>query len=255
MAPLRSVFGPIRRWLSNVKPEGEHLKRDAVAGIPVAISNVPDGMAASLLAGVNPVHGLYACFAGPIAGGLTSSTRLMVITTTSAAALAAGSALQRVPVADRTDAVILLTLLAGAALIARRHPQVGALHAVRVALGDARLPHGHLHQHHLRPDTGPHRCAERGERQPRQGHPRHHAPEPDRAGIPVRRPRRHRHPGPAEPDAAGRRRRSDRADHPDGRGHRLRPRQRGDGRRHRLDPARHSGAVTCRAWASSPSAS
>jgi len=45
-------------------------------------------MAASVLAGVNPVYGRYASFAGPIAGGVLSSTRLMVVTTTSAAALA-----------------------------------------------------------------------------------------------------------------------------------------------------------------------
>lgn len=46
-----------------------------------------------MLAGVNPVHGLYASFVGPAVGGLTSSTRLMVVGTTSAAALAAGSAI------------------------------------------------------------------------------------------------------------------------------------------------------------------
>jgi SulP family sulfate permease len=68
-----------------------------VAGLPGAISSVPDGMAANVLAGISSVHGLYASFSGPIAGGLTSSSRLMVITTTSAAALAAGSALEATP--------------------------------------------------------------------------------------------------------------------------------------------------------------
>jgi MFS superfamily sulfate permease-like transporter len=67
------------------------LRADLVAGLPGAISSVPDGMAAAVLVGVNPVQGLYAGFAGPIAGGLTSSTRLMVNTTTSAASLAARS--------------------------------------------------------------------------------------------------------------------------------------------------------------------
>jgi sulfate permease, SulP family len=94
------------------------LRRDAIAGIPGAIGSVPDGMAASVLAGVNPVHGLYASFAGPLAGGLTASTRLMVITTTSAAALAAGSALSAVTPADRPRALFLLTVLAGVAMAA-----------------------------------------------------------------------------------------------------------------------------------------
>ena len=84
------------------------LRGDLVAGLPGAISRVPDGMAAAVLAGVNPVQGLYASFAGPIAGGLSSNTRLMVITTTSAAALAAGSALRSVPEAQRPEALLLL---------------------------------------------------------------------------------------------------------------------------------------------------
>jgi SulP family sulfate permease len=75
-------------------------------------------MASSVLAGVGPSHGLYASFAGPIAGGLTSSTRLMVITTTRAAALAAGSTLAEVSAADRSDAMLWLTLIAGGFMIA-----------------------------------------------------------------------------------------------------------------------------------------
>ncbi len=73
---------------------------------------------APVLAGVNPVQGLYASFAGPIAGGLSSNTRLMVITTTSAAALAAGSALQGVPAAQRPAAAPLLVIMVGMALVA-----------------------------------------------------------------------------------------------------------------------------------------
>ena len=91
--------------------------KDAVAGIPGAIGSVPDGMAASVLAGVNPIHGLYASFAGPVAGGLTSSTQFMVITTTSAAALAAGSTVASVAPSQRAAAMILLTAIAGAAMV------------------------------------------------------------------------------------------------------------------------------------------
>lgn len=69
----------LRRWGASVAPTRRSLKSDGLAGLPGAISSVPDGMAASVLAGVNPIHGLYASFAGPIAGGLTSSTRLMVV--------------------------------------------------------------------------------------------------------------------------------------------------------------------------------
>lgn len=107
----------LKRETADVLPRRRHLRQDIVAGLPGAISSVPDGMASSVLAGVNPAHGLYASFVGPVAGGFMSSTRLMVVTTTSAAALAAGSALAAYQEAERSDAMVLLTLLAGALMI------------------------------------------------------------------------------------------------------------------------------------------
>jgi sulfate permease, SulP family len=114
---IRSPLAAGGRWLRSVVPEWRYLRADIMAGLPGAISGVPDGMAAAVLVGVNPVQGLYSGFAGPITGGLSSSTRLMVITTTSAAALAAGSALQSVPAGQRPGALLLLTLMAGVALV------------------------------------------------------------------------------------------------------------------------------------------
>jgi hypothetical protein len=52
---------------------------------------------------------------GPHGG--TAIARLIVITTTSAAALAAGSALESVAREERTDALILLTLLTGLIMV------------------------------------------------------------------------------------------------------------------------------------------
>ncbi|WP_370185376.1 SulP family inorganic anion transporter [Rhodococcus wratislaviensis] len=92
-------------------------RSDVIAGLPGAIGSVPDGMASGVLAGVSPVHGLYASMAGRVFGGLSTSTRLMVVTTTSASALAAGSALTDVPDEDRAAALVLLTLIAGAVMM------------------------------------------------------------------------------------------------------------------------------------------
>ena len=105
------------RWIRGRAPEPGTLRTDLVAGIPGAISSVPDGMAASVLTGVNPVHGLYASLFGKVGGGLTSSTKLMVITTTSASALAAGSAVVGFAPADRPRVLFLLTVLAGVLMI------------------------------------------------------------------------------------------------------------------------------------------
>ena len=108
----------ISSWWDDTKPASRsELKSEAIAGIPGAIGSVPDGMAASVLTGVSPIHGLYASFAGPILGGLSSSTRLMVVTTTSAAALAAGSAVQGLSAEERPGALFMLTLLAGGFMV------------------------------------------------------------------------------------------------------------------------------------------
>jgi len=115
---IRPPVAAAHRWLRSVRPERAQLRADMLAGLPGAISSVPDGMAAAVLAGVNPVQGLYASFSGRIAGGLSSGTRMMVITTTSAAALAAGSALQGVAPDRRPQAVGLLAILVGVVLAA-----------------------------------------------------------------------------------------------------------------------------------------
>jgi sulfate permease, SulP family len=108
-------FGSV---LASVGPDRRTLKSDAIAGVPGAIGSVPDGMACAVLTGVNPIHGLYAAFAGPTAGGLTASTRLMVITTTGASALAAGSAIQSLDPADRSAGLFVIVAAAGALMIA-----------------------------------------------------------------------------------------------------------------------------------------
>jgi|CZKW01.1.fsa_nt_gi SulP family sulfate permease len=125
MRAVRPPLAATGRWLRSVRPERASLRADILAGLPGAISSVPDGMAAAVLAGVNPVQGLYASFAGPIAGGLSSNTRLMVIATTSAAALAAGSALQNVAPAQRPAAVPLLVIMVGVLLVAAGLARVG----------------------------------------------------------------------------------------------------------------------------------
>ena len=112
-----SIVGAAGRWVRQRAPERGTTRTDLIAGVPGAISSVPDGMASSVLTGVNPVHGLYASIFGPIGGGLTSSTRLMVITTTSASALAAGSAIKGFDPGDRERVLFLLTVIAGALMV------------------------------------------------------------------------------------------------------------------------------------------
>src|SRR6185503_19268490 len=94
-------------------PSRASLREDGIAGLNSAVSSVPDGMASGILVGVNPIFGLYACMVGPIAGGIFSSTRLMIIATTSAASLSAGQALGGLQGEARENALFLMVVLIG----------------------------------------------------------------------------------------------------------------------------------------------
>lgn len=111
---LSQLREAVENQARQVLPRPPKLRQDGLAGLNVAISSVPDGMASGILAGVNPIYGLYACMVGPLVGGFFSSTRLMVITTTSAAALAAGQALSSLPPEARVEGLIVLAILVGA---------------------------------------------------------------------------------------------------------------------------------------------
>ncbi len=110
---LRRLRRVVRRFPEWRIPGRSTLRREGVAGLTVTVSSIPDGMANGVLAGVNPIYGLYANMVAPIIGGFTSSTRLMVINSTSAAALVAGQALAGLPADDREGALFLTVMLAG----------------------------------------------------------------------------------------------------------------------------------------------
>ena len=166
---LRHARRRARDWLRSVAPQRATLKTDALAGLPGAIGSVPDGMAASVLTGVNPIHGLYASFAGPVAGGLTASTKLMVITTTSAAALAAGSALEDLSPEERPGSAVPADAHRRRGDDRRRAPAPRPLHPLRQPLGDDRLPQRGGGQHHRRADPRPDRRPSRGIDRPAEG--------------------------------------------------------------------------------------
>lgn len=63
------------------------MKDDAMAGVVLGIESVPDGLASGLLAGVNPVAGLYAYLYGMVGGALVTSTAVMAVQGTGAMAI------------------------------------------------------------------------------------------------------------------------------------------------------------------------
>jgi SulP family sulfate permease len=67
---------------------------DLVAGLTTALVNIPEGMAFALVAGVNPVYGLYSGVVAPIVGALTASSYMVVYTLTNETAITTAAAFE-----------------------------------------------------------------------------------------------------------------------------------------------------------------
>lgn len=93
------------------------LLHDVVAGLTVGASQVGNAMAYTMLAGVPPVHGLYAVSAGTPAGALTAGSQRMPVVPTAALCLAAGGALAALPPERRTAGLFTLAVLTGAIML------------------------------------------------------------------------------------------------------------------------------------------
>ena len=71
----------------------EGLSSDILAGAVAAIPSIPDAMASGLLAGVNPIYGLYGLMIGTPVAALFTGSAFMSVVTTSAMAIALGEPL------------------------------------------------------------------------------------------------------------------------------------------------------------------
>ena len=89
------------------------LRDDLSAGVTKSIDSVTGGMANALLAGVNPMYGLYTVLAATPVGAIFSSSVFMNIDSTGALAAATGSFLVIVPAENRPAALVVLTLMTG----------------------------------------------------------------------------------------------------------------------------------------------
>jgi SulP family sulfate permease len=88
---------------------------DLGSGLTVALVSIPEGMAYAMVAGVNPIYGLYTGMVTTIVAALTGSTSLMIVTLTNAMALVTADALAGLSAdTDPIRAMFTLTLLVGA---------------------------------------------------------------------------------------------------------------------------------------------
>jgi SulP family sulfate permease len=104
------AFHP-RTWFSR-----KTLRKDAVAGVILGIEAVPDGLAAGLLAGVNPLAGLYGYLFGMVGAAALTSSAFMAVQATSAMALVVSDAeLGTLPNPDR--GLFTLAILTGIIMV------------------------------------------------------------------------------------------------------------------------------------------
>ncbi|MDR7110314.1 SulP family sulfate permease [Microbacterium trichothecenolyticum] len=103
-------FDP-RSWFSR-----KTLRKDAVAGVILGVEAVPDGLAAGLLAGVNPLAGLYGYLFGMVGAAVLTSSAFMAVQATSAMALVVSDAgLESLPDPDR--GLFTLAILTGIIMV------------------------------------------------------------------------------------------------------------------------------------------
>lgn len=98
-----------KRWSIN----RENILPDFVAAITTGVASIPDSMASALLAGINPLTGLYTMIVATPIGALFTSSEMMHISTTSALSLAVASSLGGMSPAAKLQAVYMLALMVG----------------------------------------------------------------------------------------------------------------------------------------------
>jgi len=105
----------------------ERWQDDLIAGLSGAVAGAPQAMGFALIAGVNPVYGLYTAVVSTIVGALAGSSTYMTIGPTNALALVAASSLSGFDGAAEVERLFMLTVLVGVFLTAFGVLRLGVL--------------------------------------------------------------------------------------------------------------------------------
>ena len=103
------------------------LRKDAVAGLVLGVESVPDGLAAGLLAGVNPLSGLYAYLFGTIGGSFFTSSAFMAVQATGAMAIVIADVPAVHAADDPARALFTLSVLTGVVMLAAGFLRLGSI--------------------------------------------------------------------------------------------------------------------------------
>jgi SulP family sulfate permease len=89
------------------------LTKDLVAGLVMSIVNVPGALANGLLAGINPIYGVYSMIAGTTVAALFTSSVIMNVDSTSATSIATGDFLAGITSEEQQGYLVVLGILVG----------------------------------------------------------------------------------------------------------------------------------------------
>jgi SulP family sulfate permease len=103
------------------------LKDDAVAGLVLGVESVPDGLAGGLLAGVNPVFGLYAYMFGTMTGALFTSATFMAVQATGAMAIVISDVPAIQSGGDPERSLFTLSVVTGVIMLAAGFLKLGSV--------------------------------------------------------------------------------------------------------------------------------
>ncbi len=91
---------------------------DASAGLIVALVTIPDALASGVLAGVDPIYGLYGVMAGTLIAAILVGSEFLSVTNTSAMAIAIGSTLAGYTGESLIQALVTVALVTGIVQVA-----------------------------------------------------------------------------------------------------------------------------------------
>ncbi|HZK84741.1 MAG TPA: SulP family inorganic anion transporter [Desulfosporosinus sp.] len=113
MQLTRFKYIPLIGTLQNYKKE--YFRKDLIAGLTVAVVAIPQSMAYAMIAGVNPVYGLYTAIVSTIISSIFGSSKHLVAGPTNAIALlVAGSMRNYMAIDNAYQMLFLMTFMVGA---------------------------------------------------------------------------------------------------------------------------------------------
>jgi SulP family sulfate permease len=112
---------------ANSTPNQSTFRHDASAGLVLGLQSVPDGLATGLLAGVNPLAGLYAYMVGTVSGAFSTSSSFMAVQGTGAMAMLVADVAVLRDSSSPSRALVTLSLLTGIAMLVAGLLKLGSM--------------------------------------------------------------------------------------------------------------------------------